>query len=213
MLGTRPQRLARPLDVPDLRRIVSAVDRTTPKSARDAAIILLGFASALRISELAALTLDDLTTQPGGVLLRIRRSKTDPDAAGQLVGVAHGRHAPTDPVAALDAWLTHRGRTPGALFTTMRGGHRSTEVTDLTGIHGDAIARVLRTHAEAAGLPADRITGHSLRAGHATTAARAGVSIDRIAAQTRHQRVALLIERYIRPVDALDHSSSKDLGL
>ena len=54
-------------------------------------------------------------------------------------------------------------------------------------ISGDAIARMLRTRAHAAGLAADRITAHSLRAGHATTAALAGVPLDRIAAQTRHK--------------------------
>ena len=62
---------------------------------------------------------------------------------------------------------------------------------------------MLRTRARAAGLEAARITGHSLRAGHATEAALAGVPLDRIAAQTRHQRLATLLERYIRPAQAL----------
>ena len=58
-----------------------------------------------------------------------------------------------------------------------------------------------------------RFSGHSLRAGHATSAAQAGISIARIAAQTRHKRIDVLIERYIRPVDALNTTSSRDLGL
>ncbi len=49
-----------------------------------------------------------------------------------------------------------------------------------------------------------RIQGHSLRAGHATTAAAAGVPLDRIALQTRHKRLSTLIERYIRPAHVLD---------
>jgi integrase len=65
----------------------------------------------------------------------------------------------------------------------------------------------------AAGLDATRITGHSLRAGHATTAARAGVPLERIAAQTRHKRIATLLERYIRPAQAMQRTSSRDLGL
>ena len=72
---------------------------------------------------------------------------------------------------------------------------------------------MLRTRARAAGLEATRITGHSLRAGHATEAARAGVPLDRIAAQTRHQRPATLLERYIRPAQALQMTSSNELGL
>ena len=36
---------------------------------------------------------------------------------------------------------------------------------------------------------------------------------ERIAAQTRHKDLSVLFDRYIRPVDALEFSSSKDLGL
>jgi integrase len=115
--------------------------------------------------------------------LTVRRSKTDQDRAGQTVGVAHGHHALTDPVAALASWGRARGTAPGPLFTSMR----NRRVT-LEPVSGDAIARVLRTRARAAGLAAERITGHSLRAGHATEAA-----------QTRHRRLSTLLERYIRP--------------
>ena len=62
-------------------------------------------------------------------------------------------------------------------------------------------------------IPASRITAHSLRAGHATSAAVAGVALDRIAAQTRHKRLSTLIERYIRPAEAMQYTSSRDLGL
>jgi len=62
---------------------------------------------------------------------------------------------------------------------------RNPKVT-LEPLTGDAIANMLRNRARAAGLAAERITAHSLRAGHATTAALAGVGIDPIAAQTRH---------------------------
>jgi integrase len=139
---------------------------------------------------------------PTGLLLTVRRSKTDPEARGQVVGVAHGRHAVTDPVAALDAWIAVRGRVPGALFTSLRGGHVS-----LDPISGNAIARLLKTRAGAAGLPTERITAHSLRAGHATTAALAGVGVERIAAQTRHRSITTLIEQ------ALQTTSSRELGL
>lgn len=80
-------------------------------------------------------------------------------------------------------------------------------------LSGDGIARMLWARARDAGLAAERITAHSLRAGHATTAAVAGVGLDRIAAQTRHRRHATLVERYIRPAQALEVTSSRDLGL
>jgi integrase len=207
-LGTAPQRLARPLGTAEIRQIVTPIDRTTPKGARDAAIILLGYASAMRRSELTALTLADVETKPGGLLLHVRRSKTDPDGHGQIVGVAHGQHALTDPVSALAAWTTIRGAGPGPLFTSLRNKTVTAEP-----ISGEAVARMLRARARAAGMSPERITGHSLRAGHATTAAAAGVPLDRIALQTRHKRLSTLIERYIRPAQALDATSSRDLGL
>jgi integrase len=182
-----------------------------PKGARDAALILLGFASALRRSELTAMTLADIETRPAGLLLTVRSSKTDPEGRGQVVGVAHGQHALTDPVAAFAAWTAVRGHGPGPLFTSLRHGL----VTDEP-ISGEAVARMLRARARAAGLATglatERITAHSLRAGHATTAAVAGVSLDRIAAQTRHRRLSPR-ERYIPPAQALQDTSSRDLGL
>jgi hypothetical protein len=72
---------------------------------------------------------------------------------------------------------------------------------------------MLRSRARAAELSAERITGHSLRAVHATMAALAGVALDRIALQTRHRRLSTLIECYIRPAPALEATSSRDLGL
>ncbi|WP_183408290.1 tyrosine-type recombinase/integrase [Nocardioides pocheonensis] len=208
LVGTAPRRQARPLDIADLRQILHPIDRTTAKGARDAAVILLGFASALRVSELVGLTLADVEHKPAGLLLHIHRSKTDQEAAGHLVPVAHGQRADTDPIAALGGWLHHRGTGPGPLFTALR--NRRVTADPLS---GTAVGRMLRGRATDAGLPAERITPHSLRAGHATAAALAGVSLDRIAAQTRHKRLSTLLERYIRPAQALEFTSSRDLGL
>lgn len=77
----------------------------------------------------------------------------------------------------------------------------------------DGVARIVKERAVAAGLAAEWITTHSLRAGHATSVAQAGISVERIAAQTRHRRIDVLIERYIRPIHALQITSSRDLGL
>lgn len=208
IIGAAPRRQARPLGTDDIRTIVESINRRTPLGARDAALILLGFASAMRRSELAALTLADVEFQPGGVLLTVRRSKTDQYAEGQVVAVVHGQHASTDPIAALDAWLVFRGTAAGPLFSSLRNKTVTHEP-----ISGEAVSIVLRKRARAAGLAAERITAHSLRAGHATSAAVAGVALDRIAAQTRHKRLSTLLERYIRSAQALEYTSSRDLGL
>ena len=206
--GAAPRRLARPLSIEDIRQIIARIDRTTPHGIRDAAIILIGYASAMRRAELVALDLTDIEHKPAGLLLHIRQSKTDQEGHGEQVAVAHDQHAATDPVAALIAWRDLRGETPGALFTRIWGNTISGER-----LSGHVPARMLRARAEAAGLDGTRITAHSLRAGHATTAALAGVSLNRIAAQTRHKDLGVLVNRYIRPLEALATTSSTDLGL
>lgn len=206
--GAAPRRLARPLTVDDIRQIVGGIDRSTPIGTRDAAIILFGYASAMRRAEIVGLELADVEHKPAGLLLTIRRSKMDQEGHGQQVAVAHGQHALTDPVAAINAWRALRGETPGALFTRIWSSSISLEP-----LSGHVVARMLRARAEAAGLDGTRITAHSLRAGHATAAAIAGVPLDRIAAQTRHKDLTVLVNRYIRPLEALATTSSRDLGL
>ncbi len=206
--GAAPRRLARPLSVAEIRQIIGAIDRTTPIGIRDAAIILLGYASAMRRAEIVALTLADVEHKPAGILLHIRQSKMDQEGHGELVAVVHGQHALTDPVAALASWRSVRGETPGALFTRIWASSVS-----LQPLGPDVVARMLRARAVAAGLDGTRITAHSLRAGHATAAAMAGVPLDRIAAQTRHKDLTVLVNRYIRPIEALATTSSRELGL
>ena len=153
--------------------------------------------------------MDDLEPRTDGIVLRIRRSKTDRDATGAKVAVARGNHLDTDPIAALQHWLRLRGTTPGPVFVPLHGG-----AAGLRGLAPHTFGRLLKARAKKAGVPnAERITGHSLRAGHASPAHRAGVPLARIAAQTRHKDLSVLFDRYIRPVDALEFSSSKDLGL
>lgn len=207
-LGTAPRRQARPLNTDEIRQMLTGIDRTTIKGVRDAAVILLGFASALRRSELADLNLDDVEPKPEGLLVHVRQSKGDPEKRGQLVGVARGNHPDTDPISALDAWIDLRGREPGRLFVAVRN-----EQIGPQPFTGSGLARMLKDRAAAAGLPSERISGHSLRAGHATTAAMAGVDLARIAAQTRHTRISTLVEHYIRPLEALQVTSSRNLGL
>lgn len=115
----------------------------------------------------------------------------------------------TDPIRALDAWLAIRSPGAGSLFT--RVAHHGHVTTQRIGPR--AISRLVQARASAAGFDGIPVTGHSLRAGHATTAAVNGASIDWIAAQTRHRDLGTLLNRYIRPAEALATSTRRDLGL
>lgn len=209
IMGVAPRRQAHPLTVEELAQIIISIDATTAIGKRDRAILLLGYASAMRPGEISALNIEDVLRKPTGVLLAIRRSKTDPDARGQLVAIARGQNPITDPIRALDNWLKVRPAEPGALFT--RVCYRNHPTIERIGPR--AISRTVQERANEAGFTGIPVSGHSLRAGHATTAAVNGASIDRIAAQTRHRDLGALLNHYIRPAEAMMTTTSRDLGL
>jgi integrase len=86
---------------------------------RDRALLLLGFAGAMRRSELVALDLSDIERHPKGIVVTIRRSKTDQEGRGKAKAIPHGRKLGI--VAALDAWMLAAKITSGPLFRGVRG--------------------------------------------------------------------------------------------
>ncbi len=161
--------------------------------ARDRALLLLGFAMAARRSELVGLDVTDVTFTDDGAIVEIRKSKTDQEGHGRMIGVPHGASPETCPVTALRAWISTAGITTGPVFRPIdRWGKVSTSrLTDR------AVARVIQRHVAAVGLDARAYGGHSLRAGLATSAARAGRSERSIMATTGH-RSPEMVRRYIR---------------
>jgi integrase len=102
--GTR-QVAKRALLTEDLRRIVRKLRVEKPGGCRDRAVLLVGFAAALRRSELIALDLDDITIAQAGLTILVRRSKTDQEGQGREIGIPRSRKSTTCPVTALEAWL------------------------------------------------------------------------------------------------------------
>jgi integrase len=195
-LGTAPRRAKVALSVEDLKRMLATCD-DGPRGARDRALLLLGFASSLRRSELASLDLVDVGFHREGLVLRIGRSKTDQAGAGRLVGVQRGRRASTCPARALSAWIVERGDWAGPLFVPL----------SLVGdailhygkrLSGAAVCGVVQSAAKRAGLDPALYGGHSLRAGCATAAAASGASDVAIMSRTGH-RSAAMMGRYVRP--------------
>jgi integrase len=57
---------------------------------RDRALLLIGLAGAFRRSELVALNIEDIELREDGLKVAIRKSKTDQEGAGQVIGIAYG---------------------------------------------------------------------------------------------------------------------------
>jgi integrase len=97
-----------------LRAAIETIPETLP-GLRDRALLLVGFAAALRPSEIAKLTLEHLTRHPDGTELFLPWRKNDQDARGTKLWLPPGR---TDlcPVTALEAWLAAAAIADGPLF-------------------------------------------------------------------------------------------------
>ncbi len=205
-LGTA-QRQVRPVTVPELRTMVGGLG-TDPAGCRDRALLLLGFAGALRRSELVGLDLADVAEGADGLTVHLRRSKTDQEGAGRTVGVPFGSNPVTCPVRAWRAWLEVSGIAEGPAF---RAVDRHGQI-GATRLSAPAVALVLKCHAARAGLDPREVAGHSLRAGLATSAAAAGVPERIIAEQTGHKGTAML-RRYIREGSLFRENAASAVGL
>ena len=70
---------------------------------------MVGFAGGFRRSELVALEAADLRFEQGGVVIRIRRAKTDQLGEGANVALPYGSNPATCPVRNLRAWIEAAG--------------------------------------------------------------------------------------------------------
>ena len=165
------------------------------RASRDAALLLLGFAAALRRCELVALQVGDRQFHARGPDIPIRRSKTDTVGRGATLFIAWGPRR-CCPVRSLQHWLQIAGLREGCIFRALdRHGHLRAE-----GLTGQSVALIIKRLATAVwGEEAARdYAGHSLRAGFCTQAALLNWPGHWIRQQSRHQSEATLA-RYIRP--------------
>ena len=208
----------------DLRRMVRALPATLA-GVRDKAVLLVGFAGAFRRSELVAIDLGDLSLTNVGVVITVRRSKTDQEGAGREVGIPRSRRSATCPVAALEAWLQGTDRVEPTWTTvedhpeTLRRMaaqpvFRAIDHGELTTnrLSGQAVAEIVKKAALRIGLDPARFAGHSLRSGFATSAARGGADLAFIMQQTGHKN-ADAARRYVQAGKLLDNPASKAVKL
>ncbi len=205
-LGTAPTR-KKPLVTKDLVRLLQQLPAGL-KGTRDRALLLLGFSAALRRSELVALRVEDLEFVDEGVVVRLRRSKTDQTGSGTAIGVPFGTSRSTCPVRALETWIRDAGLERGPVFRSVsRHGHLGVRA-----LSTNAVAELIKEYVEAAGLNPELYAGHSLRAGFASSAAMAGAEERDIARQTRHRSTEVL-RSYIRTATVFERNAATRLGL
>jgi integrase len=181
----RPVQKAASLSLDMLRQLLATCDRTA-RGRRDRALLLFGFAGALRRSELVALRVEDVAIVAGGLRLRIARGKTDQTGQGAEIGLPRGKHVETCPLLAFEAWQEVASRRAGPLFRRISTADRIGD----TALHPDAVRRILAHRIRMAGLEHesfDRLSAHALRVGFITEAYGKGVRDEDIMRHTRHR--------------------------
>lgn len=205
-LGTAPRQVD-PVLASDLREICA---RLPPSllGTRDRALLLIGFAGAFRRSELVGLDVDHVQWSARGIVVSLARSKTDQAGAGFEKGIRPGERDATCPVRALQAWLAASRIAEGAVFR-----HVDRHGRVRARLSAAAVADVVKRSCDAAGIDPDRVAGHSLRSGLATSAIRAGKT-DRAAMAQGGWKSRASFDRYVRRGTILDDgNASGGIGL
>jgi site-specific recombinase XerD len=209
LLAGRGTKQAIPLRLGEARTIITAlpiVDPNRPGMRRDQLLVALGWATALRASELVGLDVDDLTIignpdhGTGGLLVRVRTPKGG--GAADWVAVPYASSWATCPVRKTIHWT--RNMRTGALFRAVdRHGRigKRLSARAVSDIVRETISTCLQT--DPAGY-----SGHSLRAGFVTEARAHRVPDELIARHTRHTRPGHarggMLNRYDRPAELLE---------
>lgn len=212
---SRRQDKAEPLMASDLRLIIQNLPRDpdtgelTPASLRDRALLLTGWAGALRRSELVGLTTEDVEFVSGqGLNVFVRQSKTDQEGEGLIKGIPYGDHVETCPVTALRMWLKEANIESGPLFRRFyRGGAIGQKP-----LTAQYVSRILKEHAARVGLSADDFSAHSLRSGFITQAIRAGKPERRVKDHSGHSSWETF-NGYVKQAGTFEENPVEGIGL
>lgn len=168
----------------DIIAMIDTLDRGTLRGLRDRAMLLVGYAGGLRRSEITGLDLKADQTEDGrgfieildkGMLVTLR-GKT----GWREVEIGRGSSDATCPVAAIETWISFARIAHGPLFRRVTGQGKTVGPDRL---NDREVARLVKRTVIAAGIGGDlgrgnpgeierafRFSGHSLRAGLASSA-------------------------------------------
>lgn len=177
------------------------LEKRTLWDLRDHAMVLLGFASGWRRSELVSVRVQDVSFVRRGMRVRLGASKTDQDGSeGREIGIPFGREDITCPVKAMRAWLHVRGRRDGPLFAPISLS-RGVGVIAERALCPEVVNIRLQRALTLIGKDASVYGAHSLRSGMVTASAENGADLPAIMQRTGHKSIEMVL-RYVRPARA-----------
>jgi integrase len=216
--GTGGRRMA-PIAIGELRSIVACLPDSL-RGARDRALLTLGFAGALRASELIGLDIGGagvgargvVAIDGDGVRITLFRSKTDQKGKGIFKLLPRG--GDPCPVATLEQWLAMAGIAAGPIFREVsRHGVLGQRRLGPLAV-GCIVKRAVYDSALRAGAGesvaqarAGRVASHSLRAGFVTSAALAKVPSEEVADHVGWTSTRM-VYRYQRLLDPAESNAA-----
>ena len=211
--GGRRTKQAKVLDIKEIRRMLVCCDLATLSGLRDRVVITLGANLMSRRSELHRLDLHDLEFTAEGLLVCVRKSKTDQQARGRQIAVPPGAHPESDPVALTRLWLealAAREITGGPLLRACGRGGRLEQAGRLT---PESINRIVRRRARQAHITGwEQVSAHSLRATGATLAAWNDVPAGVIAEHGGWKPTSPTVHGYMRTANQWKNNAMRGTG-
>ncbi|MFF0770956.1 tyrosine-type recombinase/integrase [Nonomuraea wenchangensis] len=192
---------APPLTVVQLRAMSEALPDTL-KGKRDRAILTVGFGMAARRSELANLLARDVVVTEEGLKVFARYGK----AGARSPAIRRGENEWTCPQSAWLAWAAAADLDPDGPAFLRFNRHKI-----MGSISGQGIGIAVAAAASAVGLKG--ITGHSMRAGLASAARKAGHDYRTIAQQGGWAANSTALHQYLRIVDQWADNATAGIGM
>ncbi len=205
-LGAKQDKKA-PLLTSHIKLIVDKLEDRV-NHIRDRALLLIGYAGALRRSEIVNIRYEDIEFTDEGLRLTIRKSKTDQEGKGREIGITYGSYRKTCPVRNLKQWLDVANINEGPIFRRCdRHGNIYSEA-----VSPNTVNRVVKRCVKSIGQDPADYGAHSLRAGFITQADMNGTRVSKIQEQTGHKSVRVLMG-YIRSKNLFEENASGNVGL
>ncbi|MBH0176252.1 tyrosine-type recombinase/integrase [Fictibacillus sp. 23RED33] len=195
------------LSLQELLEFISHTDSSL-KGLRDKALMLLGWATACRRSELVSLHLEDLEFTSKGLVVSLQHSKTNQMGNGEKKAVMYGKNPGTCPIRSVQKWIAAAKITHGPIFRPIGKGEKVKDIA----LSAHSVGHIVKEYAEICGYDKKDYGGHSLRRGLITTASEAGKDISSIKRQSGHKSDAM-IYRYTEVTDLFKNNATEDIGL
>lgn len=176
-----PKRKAKALRLEHLAQMLSWLlsQPESLKRTRDLALISVGFFGAFRRSELVAIKTNDLSWEPEGLLIHVRKSKTDQSSEGIVRALPNGEKN-VCPVAALKNWLTLAKIDTGPVFRSIN----RWQTIQTKALYPGSVTDILKSVGNSCGLDfVPELSSHSFRRGLSTSASREKIDFELIKKQ------------------------------